>query len=74
MACVPSKRGCYNSFIDVDVPSARTIFSRVGAIDASSLQHSGDDVISPFGMSKLDTLAQMDKLNKDYLDKESNND
>lgn len=74
MACVPSKRGCYNSFIDVDVPSARTIFSRVGAIDAFSLQYSGDDCISPFGSSKLETLAQMDKLNKDYLEKESNND
>lgn len=73
MACIPGKSGTYNHFVDISVPNAKSIFSRVGAIDASQLLYSGDDVVSAVSSRILDTLKAIDRLDRDKLFEESQN-
>lgn len=72
MACIPGRGGTSAHFVDVNVPSARSVFSRVGAIDSSSLLYGGEEnVVNVSGSRTLDILRTIDALDKQKLYEES---
>ena len=72
MACVPGRSGTFAHFVDVNVPSVRSVFSRVGAIDSASLLYSGEEnVVNVSGSRTLDILRNIDALDKQKLYEES---
>ena len=74
MACIPGRGGTSAHFVDVSVPSARSVFSRVGAVDGASLLYGGEEnAISSLPSRTLDTLRNIDALDKQKLFEESQN-
>lgn len=75
MACIPGRGGTSAHFVDVNVPSARSVFSRVGAIDSASLLYGGEEnVVNASGSRTLDILRNIDAFDKQKLYEESKSD
>lgn len=50
----------HNTFQDVNVPSGRDLFARVGPRQTSLRDYSGDDFIAP-GLSKIDAASNVQR-------------
>lgn len=59
-----------NRFVDVDVPTTRALFQKVGALDPTSGQYS-EEVVPTTSGRKLDNLADMDRYDAMMQSEES---
>lgn len=71
---IPDKLKAENRFIDVAIPSNRTLFSRLGEVGVNKDLYSGDETV-PIFESKSDSIDNYQKyaeaMAKEAIEKES---